>query len=100
MANYNIAKSGGTPNTDLRRWCGALIESVSDGTWAKTGVRGKILKISYKEEEAANVFWEAVEETDEPAQCQIIELKPTSWNGSEAGAWRLQLAEINYGIKK
>jgi len=86
LTEYTIAKSDGTPSTDLR-WCGALVESVSDGTWAKTGVRGKILKISYKGEEAANVFWEAVEETDEPAQCQIIELKPTSWNGSKSGAW-------------
>ena len=98
LTEYTIAKSNGTPSTDLR-WCGALVESVWYGIQAKTGVRGKRLKTCYKEG-AANVFRDAVEETDEPAHCQTIELKPTSWNGSEAGAWRLQLAEINYGIKK
>ena len=48
VAKYNIAKGGGTPSTDLR-WCGALVESVSDCTWAKTGVRGKRLKTCDKE---------------------------------------------------
>jgi len=54
-------------------------------------MRGKRLKACYKEEEAANVFWDAVEETGEPAQHQIIEFKPTNWNGSEAGVWQIQL---------
>ena len=64
---------------------------ICDGTWAKIRMRGKRLKACYKEEEAANVFWDAVEETGEPAQHQIIEFKPTNWNGSEAGVWQIQL---------
>ena len=53
----------------------------------------------YKVGEAAQVFWDAVEETGESALRQLIELKPGMWNVNEAGAWHLQLDSIDYGIK-
>ena len=68
------------------RWCGALVESVSDGTQAKTGVNGRRLKNCFKEGEAAHVYWDVVENTFEPAQRQLIEVKPELWNSNVAGA--------------
>ena len=98
LTDYTVKKNDGSIGIELR-WCGALVEAVSDGTWARTGRNGKRLKTMYKVGEAAQVFWDAVEETGEPAQRQLIELKPGMWNGNEAGAWRLQLDSIDYGIK-
>ena len=50
--------------------------------------------------EAANMFWDEVKETGELAQHQIIELKPTNWNGSKTGAWRLRLDGIHCFIEE
>ena len=71
-----------------------------DGTWARTGKSGKRLKTCYKEGEAAHVLWDAVEATGEPAQRQLIEIKPAKWNGNEAGAWRFELGKMDYGIRE
>ncbi len=98
MTDYTVKKNDGSIGIELR-WCGALVEAVSDGSWARTGRNGKRLKTMYKVGEAAQVFWDAVEETGEPAQRQLIELRPGMWNGKEAGVWCLQLDSIDYDIK-
>ena len=40
MIAYTIMKEDDTEGIGLQ-WCGALVESVSDGTWANNGVNGK-----------------------------------------------------------
>ena len=99
LTEYTITNSDGSTKSDLI-WCGALVESVCDGTWARTGKSGKRLKTCYKEGEAAHVLWDAVEATGEPAQRQLIEIKPAKWNGNEAGAWRFELGKMDYGIRE
>ena len=62
LAEYTIEKEDRTPGSELW-WCGALVEAVSDGSWAKIGMNGHHLKDNYKMGEAAHVLWDAVEET-------------------------------------
>jgi len=58
------------------------------------------MKTCFKEDEAANACWDEVKETDKPVKWQIFEIKLGKWNGSDAGAWQLQLQTIYYGSKE
>ena len=77
------------------RWCGGVVQAVSDGTWRKTQ-RGASC---WKEGEAAKVMWDPIPEvnisTYEPS---IEEFKPSKWYKHCEGAWRRELGEVDYGL--
>ena len=99
LTAYTITKEDGTEGTEMQ-WCGSLVEAVSDRSWAKTGVNGRRLKTCYKEGNAAHVYWDASEETDEQAQWQLIVFKPGLQNSNVARAQRFQYQTPDYGIKQ
>jgi len=80
--------------TELR-WCGGVVKKVSDGTDRVPNGRTRC----YKENEAAKIEWDPVEELDAPACTTWEVLKETKWNKNCEGAWRIDFGVIDYGIK-
>ena len=64
LSEFDLVGEG---NMKELRWCGGVVESISDGTWVKPGK----LRQCYKENEAAFVFWDAVPEADYPTSRSI-----------------------------
>ena len=73
---------------------GGVIEKISDGTWLFPNARTRC----YKEYEAAEFFWDAVEECSMPACRGIQELTENKWNKNCEGAWRKDLGNETFGL--
>ena len=76
------------------RWCSGVVERICDGTWV---IPGRMRKC-WNENEAVEVFWDAVPEADAPACRAQVALDPKKWNKDGIGAWRMVLGEYNYGV--
>ena len=76
------------------RWCIGVVTKISDGTWMKPGAR----TAKFKENEAAEIDWDAVDECNMPACTTIEELKERKWNKDCKGTWRRHLGDETYGL--
>ena len=91
-SKFDISDDGKVTDT---RWCGGVVEAVSDGTWRKTR-RGKAC---WKIGEVAKVMWDPVPEVGITTNYPTIEeFKPNKWNQDCDGAWRMDLGEVDYGL--
>ena len=78
------------------RWCSGVVERICDGTWIIPGRARKC----WKEGEAVEVFWDAIEDTEPPMPAcrSMVALNPNKWNKDGIDAWRMDLGEYNYGV--
>jgi len=93
LTSFDIVGDDGKKTTQLR-WCGGVVEKISDGTWLYPNARTRC----YKENDAAFIYWDPVEECDFPASRSIQELKENKWNKDCVGAWRKDLGDETYGL--
>ena len=85
-------KESNVTGVDLR-WCGETIEKISDGT-----DRDKEKRRYFKENEAALIAWDPVEEVGAPAETVWKVLKECNWNKDCADSSRINFGGIDYGI--
>ena len=91
LAEFDMDDSGTEKEP---RWCSGVVERICDGTWV---IPGRMRKC-WKENEAVEVFWDAVPEADAPACRAQVALDPNKWNKDGIGAWRMDLGDYNYGV--
>ena len=94
LSEFDLNDAG--TDTDVC-WCGGVIKEICDGTWIIPTKSGRGKKC-YKEGEAADIYWDAVESAGFEAGRAIVELNPRKWNKEEVGGWRKDLGDINYGV--
>ena len=92
LSNFDMDEAGTIKEA---RWCAGEIEAVSDGTWVLGGHRSK----TWKENEAARVFWDPVPEANMKACRSIEKFAENMWNKNVvAGAWKMEKEEVDYGL--
>ena len=98
LTSFDTFDKNGDKNGTTLRWCGGVIVKVSDGTDKVPGGRTR----RYKENEAAKIKWDPVKELDEEegAKPTWEVLLQSNWNKDCEGAWRIDLGDIDYGIKE
>ena len=90
---FNVGKKY---EKEALRWCNGTVKKVCDGTWVKAGTVNEY----FKEGEAVLVRWKRIKEAGIKASESIVELKERLWNKEIEGAWRRDLGDIDFGIKK
>ena len=63
------------------RWCGSVLQNISDITWVKPGKRRQC----YKENKSSFVFWDAVPEAYYPTSRPIEPFDEKKWNNNHDG---------------
>ena len=96
LTSFDTFDDKGVKNGARLRWCGGVIVKVSDGTDKVPGGRTR----RFKENEAAEIKWDPVEELDENYDTSWEVLLQSKWNKDCEGAWRIDLGDIDYGIKE
>jgi len=69
LAEFDMDDSGTEKEP---RWCSGVVERICDGTWV---IPGRMRKC-WKENEAVEVFWDAIPEADAPACRAQVALDP------------------------
>ena len=94
LAEFDINEEGTVKDV---RWCAGVVKAISDGT-APKWLKQNTVRACYKENEAALIDWDAIAEANMEAGESIVQLEPRKWNKNCVGAWRKELAEIDYGV--
>ena len=81
-------------NIKKLRWCGGVVENISDGTWVNPG---KLCQC-YKENEAAFVFWDSVPEANYPVSRSIEPFDENKRNNKIDGSWRKEFSAVYYEL--
>ena len=90
---FNVGKKY---EKEALRWCSGTVKKVCDGTWVKAGTVNEY----FNKGEAVLVRWKRIKEAGIKASESIVELKERSWNKDIEWAWRSDLGNIDFGIKK
>ncbi len=97
LTSFDTFDENKVKNGTTLRWCGGVNLKFSDGTDKVPGGRTR----RYKENEAAKIKWDPVKELDEKGGAETWEvLLQSNWNKDCEGAWRIDLGDIDYGIKE
>ena len=75
-------------------WMGGTVEIVSDGTLLMPESSTKC----YKEGEAAEVYWDAVPESNYSPGRTTETFYQKLWNKDKVGSWRRDNGKVDYGI--
>ena len=94
LSEFDINEEGTIKDV---RWCAGVVKAISDGT-APKWLKQNAVRACYKVNEAALIDWDAITETNMEAGESIVKLEPRKWNKNCVGAWRKELAEVDYGV--
>ena len=94
LSEFNINEEGTIKHV---RWCAGVVKAISDGT-APKWLKQNAVSACYNVNEAALIDWDAITEANMEAGESIVKLEPRKWNKNCVGAWRKELAEVDYGV--